>query len=167
MGYIEAIKDGFRIVHRNWQLVLVHLGMVIVSFIGFLILVIIPLAIVFIKVGIDLTGLTGIKDILRVLGNPSEIISKYFWLVLIVIMSLLFYIIIAVALGIYVFSGSLGVIGRALRDRSLKFSMQAFFAEAKKLFFRLLGFTAIIGILLIAATFVLGILGGGVARINQ
>lgn len=165
MSSIEAIKDGVRVIHRNWQLLLVNLGMVIVSFIGFFVLVGIPLAVALITFGIDLTGLRGIRDILWILKNPSEIISRYFWLVLIVVVSFLLYIILAAALGIFVFGGSVGIIGRSLRDRALKFSMHSFFSEARGLFLRVLGFTAAIGIILIAFTFALGILGGSIAAI--
>lgn len=165
MTYIEAIKDGFRVVHRNWQLVLVQIGMVIVSTVGFFIIVGIPLAIAFIIFGIDLTRYTEIKDIFRILKEPSGIISKYLGLLLIVIASLLLYIILVSMLGIYVFGGTVGVIGRALRDRTLKFSMHTFFNEAKKLFLRVLGFTTLIGLILIAAAFVLGVLGGGIAAL--
>jgi hypothetical protein len=162
MTYIEAIKDGFRLVQRNWQLVLVQVGMVIVSTVGFFIIVGIPLAIAFIIFGIDLTGLADIKDIFRILKEPSGIISRYLGLLFIVIASFLLYIIMVSMLGIYVFGGSIGVIGRALRDRTSKFRMHTFFAEAKRLFLRVLGFTAVIGIILIAAAFVLGVLGGGI-----
>ncbi len=165
MTYIEAIKDGFRLVHRNWQLVLVQLGMVILSSIGFFIIVGIPLAIAFIVFGIDLTGLTNVKEIFRTLKVPSEVISRYLGLLLIVIASLLLYIIMVAMLGIYVFGGSVGVIGRSLRDRPLKFSMHTFFDEARRLFLRLLGLTCIIGIILIAVAFVLGILGGSIAAL--
>src|SRR4030066_1586330 len=165
MTYIEAVKDGFRLVHRNWQLVLVQLGMLIVSSIGFFVIVGIPLAIAFIIFGVDLTGLTDVKDIFRTIKEPSDVISRYLGLILIVIASLLLYIIMVVMLGIYVFGGSIGVIGRSLRDRYLKFSMHTFFVEAKRLFLRLLGFTCIIGIIVIAVAFVLGVLGGGVATL--
>jgi hypothetical protein len=165
MTYIEAIKDGFRIVHRNWQLVLVQISMVIVSTVGFFIIVGIPLAIAFIIFGIDLTKYTEIKDIFRILKEPSGIISRYIGLLLIVIASLLLYIIMVSMLGIYVFGGSIGVIGRALTDRNLKFSKHTFFDEAKRLFLRVLGFTAVICIILTAAAFVLGVLGGGIAAL--
>jgi len=165
MSYIDAIKNGFRVIHRNWQLVLVHLGMMIISFLGFFIVVGIPLAVAFIIFGIDLTGLIEIKDLLRVFRDPSQIVSRYFGLVLIVITSLLLYIIMAASFGLYVFGGSVGVIGRALQDKTIKFSMRTFFHEAKRLFIRLLGFTAAIGIILILAAFVLGILGGGIAAL--
>jgi len=165
MTYIEAIKDGFRIVHRNWQLVLVQISMVIVSTAGFFIIVGIPLAIAFIIFGIDLTRYTEIKDIFRIFKEPTGIISKYLGLLLIVIASLLLYIILVSMLGIYVFGGTVGVIGRALRDKTLKFSMHTFFNEAKRLFLRILGFTAVIGIILLVAAFILGILGGGIAAL--
>ncbi len=162
MTYIEAIKDGFGLVHRNWQLVLIQIGMVLVSSIGFFIVVGIPLAVAFIIFGIDLTGLTNAKDILSILKEPFDLVSRYLGLFLLVIASFLLYIIMVAMLGIYVFGGSIGVIGRAIKDRYLKFSMRIFFDEAKRLFPRVLGFTAVIGIIVIAAAFVLGTLGGGV-----
>jgi len=165
MSYIDAIKNGFRVIHRNWQLVLVQLGMMIISFLGFFIIVGIPLAVAFIIFGIDLTGLIEIKDLLRVFRDPSQIVSRYFGLFLIVITSLLLYIIMAASFGMYVFGGSVGVIGRALQDMTMKFSMRTFFYEAKRLFIRLFGFTAVIRILLILAAFILGILGGGIAAL--
>ena len=165
MSYIDAIKNGFRIINRNWQLVLVQLGMMIISFLGFFIIVGIPLAVAFIIFGIDLTGLIEIKDLLRVFRDPSQIVSRYFGLFLIVLTSLLLYIIMAASFGMYVFGGSVGVIGRALQDMTMKFSMRTFFHEAKRLFIRLFGFTSVIGILLILAAFILGILGGGIAAL--
>lgn len=165
MTFIEAVKDGFRLVHRNWQLVLVQFGMVIVSSIGFFVIVGIPLAIAFIIFGVDLTGFTDVKDIFRTIKEPSDVISRYLGLILIVIASLLLYIIMVAMLGIYVFGGSIGVIGKSLMERYLKFSMYTFFIEAKRLFLRLLGFTCIIGIIVIAVAFILGVIGGGVATL--
>ena len=165
MTNIEAIKDGFRLINRNWQLILVQLGMVIISTIGFFIIVGIPLAIAFIIFGIDLTGLTDLKDIFKILKEPSAIISRYFGLFFIIIASFMLYIILIALFGIYIFGGSVGVLGRSLKDRTLRFSMHTFFDEAKKLFTRLFGFTTVIGILVIIAAFILGILGGSVAAL--
>lgn len=161
MGYLEVIKEGFKVVHRIWQLLLVQLGMVVLSGIGFFVLVGIPLAIAFVLFSIDLTGIAEIGDILRLLKEPSDIISKYFGLVLIVIGGLLMYIVLVATFSIYVFGGSVGVIGKALGDKTMKFSMHTFFSEAKRLFLPMLGFTSLVGIILIATAFVLGILGGG------
>jgi hypothetical protein len=165
LTYIEAIKDGFGVIHKNWELVLIQVVMVIVSIIGFFIIVGIPLAIAFIIFGVDLTGLTDIKDIFRIFKEPSDIISRYLVLILTVIASILLYIIMVAMLGIYVFGGSIGIIGKSLMDRYLKFSMHTFFVEAKRLFIRLVGFTCVIGIILIVAAFILGIFGGGITAL--
>lgn len=162
MGYAEVIKEGFRVIHRIWQLLLVQLAMVILSGIGFFVFVGIPLAIAFVIFSIDLTGIAKIEDIFRLFKGSSDILSRYFGLVLIVVGGFLTYIILAAIFSIYVFAGSVGIIGRALIDKTLKFSMPLFFSEAKRLFLPMLGFTSIVGIILIAAAFIFGILGGGV-----
>lgn len=165
MTFIEAIKDGFRLVNRNWQLVLIQLSMVFVSSIGFFIIVGIPLAIAFIIFGIDLTELANVRDIFRILREPSDILSRYLGLFLIVLSSFLLYITLVALLGIYVFGGAIGVIGNSIRERASRFNAHTFFGEAKRLFLRLLGFTSVIGIIFVLAAFFLGILGGGIAAL--
>jgi hypothetical protein len=161
--YIKAVKDGFNMVHKNWQLLLIQLGMVVMSSVGFFIIVGIPLAVAFIIFGVDLTGFTSAKDILRTLREPSDILSRYLGLVIIVFASLLLYLVTVAMFGIYVFGGCIGVLGISLKNSFFKFSMHAFFVEAKRLFLRLLGFTCMIGIALIVAAFILGILGGSIS----
>jgi len=164
MRYIDAIKEGFKLVHRVWQLVLVQLSMMFISGIGFFVFVGVPLAVALILFSVDLTGIIE-KDIFQLLKEPSEIISKYFWVVLFVISGLLIYLLAVITFSIYVFGGSVGVIGKALENKTLRFSMHLFFSEAKRLFLPMLGFTTVVGILLIAVAFVFGILGGGVVAL--
>ena len=165
MKYIEAMKDGFLLINRHWPLVLIQVGMMFISIIGFFIIVGIPLAIAFIIFGIDLTELTDLRDIFRILRGPSDLLSKYIGLILIVLASFILYFLMVTMLGIYVFGGSIGVIGRSIRDKTRKFTSQAFLEEAKRLFLRMLGFTSVIGVILIVVFFVLGIFGGGVASL--
>lgn len=164
MGHIEAIKEGFKLVHRVWQLVLVQLSMMFISAIGFFIFVGVPLAFALILFSVDLTGIIE-KDIFQLLKEPSELISKYFGIVLFVISGLLIYFLAVITFSIYVFGGSVGVIGKALENKTLRFSMHLFFSEAKRLFLPMLGFTTLVGILLIAVAFVFGILGGGIVAL--
>lgn len=163
MAFIEAIKCGFRLINRNWQLVLIQVGLAVASSIGFFIIVGIPLAVAFIVFGIDLTNFANAGDIFKILGSYTESLSKYLVLGVVIIASFFLYLIIVGILGIYIFAGSIGVIGRAVTGKEQRFSMQIFFEEAKRLFPRLLGFTLIIGIILTATAFLLGILGGGIA----
>lgn len=163
--YTEAIRNGFTIINKNWQLVLIQFGAMFVGFIGFFVIVGIPLAIAFIIFGLDLTGLSRFEDVFRTLREPSEILSRYFALVVLVLVSLLLYITLVLALGIFLFGGSIGVISKAIRDGLWKFRMKEFLTEGKRLFFPLLGFTTLIGLIFIAVAFVLGLFGGAIAAI--
>jgi hypothetical protein len=137
--------------------------MMLLNCMGFFIMVGIPLGIAFIIFGLDLTGLAEIKDVMGVLRNPAELLSKYFMLVMIVLSSFLLYIVLVTTAGLYVFSGSVGVIGRSITDPSLKFSMRGFFSEAKKNFFPLMWYSLVVGLIFLLIAFILGIFGGGVA----
>ncbi len=165
MTYGDAIRDGIRIVNRNWQLVLLQLGMVFISSIGLIIIVGIPLAIAFIIFGVDLTEMADVRDILKLIRGSSEMVSKYLGLLLAVLACVLLYLLFVILLGMYVFSGSVGIIGRSIRDSEARFHLRTFFEEARKHFFRLLAFTSLIGVVFIVVAFVLGILGGGIAAL--
>jgi hypothetical protein len=73
MTFNEAIKGGFRVVNRNWQLVLIQLSMVFISSIGFFIIVGIPLAVAFIIFGVDLTEMASLHDIAKILKEEGFI----------------------------------------------------------------------------------------------
>ena len=165
MIYSDSIKSGFRLINSRWQLVAVQAAMMLLNCMGFFVMVGIPLGIAFIIFGLDLTGLAQLKDVVGVLRNPAELLSKYFGLVLIVLSSFLLYIIMVTTIGLYIFSGSVGFIGRSILDPSLKFSLRSFFGEAKKQFFPLMWYSLFIGMIFILIAFVLGIFGGGVAAI--
>jgi len=167
MTYTDAVKSGFRLINRNWQLVALQAGMMIANCIGFFVIVGIPLGIAFIIFGLDLTGLAEARDIMGMLRHPSELFSKYIGLVLIVLCSFLLYLLIVTTAGIFVFAGSVGSVGRAVLDPLRKFSMKVFFAEAKKLFMPMMWFSLVIGLVFIAIAFLLGLFGGGVAAIVQ
>lgn len=165
MTYSDAIKTGFGLVHKNWQLVLVQVAMMVISCIGFFVFIGIPLAVAFVMFGLDLTELTRLKDLIGTMREPSEIISRYMGLFLVFLGSFLIYLLFIAAIGIYVFGGSAGLIGRMVRDNAFRFNMNTFFSEGKRLFFPLVGFTTIIGVIFIGVAFVLGLFGGGIAAI--
>ena len=97
--------------------------------------------------------------------EPSEIISRYLGLFLVFLVSFIIYLLVVASIGLYVFGGSAGLIGRAVRDNTVRFDLNIFFSEGKRLFFPLVGFTAIIGVIFIGVAFILGIFGGGIAAI--
>jgi hypothetical protein len=163
--YGEAIRNGFKIVNRNWQLVLIQMGAMFASFAGFFILVGVPLAVAFIIFGLDLTELSRIQDALRTFREPAEMLSKYFTLVVLILSSLLMYLLVVLAIGLFIFGGSIGVITRILEGSDDKFHMKTFVSEGKRLFFPLVGFTTLAGLIFILVAFVLGLFGGAIAAI--
>ncbi len=165
MRYAEAIGNGFKVINKNWQLVLIQVGAIFASFIGFFILVGLPMAVAFIIFGLDLTELSRLEDIFRTLREPSGLITRYLGLVIFLLVSFLLYIIVILALGIFVFGGSIGVISRSIKEGIEKFSIRLFFSEGRRLFFPLIWFTTIIGLIFIALAFVLGLFGGAIAAI--
>jgi hypothetical protein len=167
MTYTDAVKSGFRLINSRWQLVVVQVGMMIANCIGFFVIVGIPLGIAFVIFGLDLTGLAETRDIMGLLRHPSELISKYMGLVLLVLASFLFFVVVVSTVGLFVFAGSIGTIGRSVSDPTQKFSVKLFIAEAKRMFFRLMWFSLFMGLVFITIAFLLGLLGGGVAAIVQ
>lgn len=174
MTYSDAIKNGFRLVNKNWQLVLIQFGMMLVNCIGFFVFVGIPLAVAFVIFGLDLTEMTELKNLLGTMKDASEIITKYLGLIIVLVVSFVVYLLVATAVGLYVFGGSAGMIGRAVRDSYNRFNMNTFFSEGKRLFWPLAGFAAIIGIfavvigiIFLGVAFVLGVFVGGIGVITS
>lgn len=165
MRYIEAIHGGLRTINRNWQLVLIQVVAMFASFVGFFFVVGIPLAIAFIIFGLDLTDLSRIEGFFRTFREPSEILSKYFALVILVLTSLLLYITFVLVLGIFLFGGAIGVISQSVEGTEEKFQMKVFFSEGRKLFFPLVGFTSLVGLIFLFVAFILGLLGGMVSAL--
>lgn len=165
MSYSETIKNGFRIINSRWQLIAVQAAMMLLNCVGFFIIVGIPLGIAFIIFGLDLTGLAEMKDIMAMVRNPAELVSKYFGLILIILACFLFYIGLVTTAGLYVFSGSIGVIGRGISDPLSRFSSKSFFSEARRLFFPMMWYSLLIGLVFLGITFLLGLFGGGIAAV--
>lgn len=163
--YSEAIRSGFRLVNRNLQLVAIQAGLMLANCVGFFVIVMIPLVMAFVVFGFDLAGLRETGHLFNTLQNTPALLSKYFGLVLVVLTSFLIYIVAAAMLWLFVFGGAAGVIGRSIVEPSRKFSMKGFLAEARRLFAPLLWYALLIGLMLIAAAFVMSILSGGASAV--
>lgn len=165
MTYSDAIKNGFRLVNKNWQLVLIQFGMMLVNCIGFFVFVGIPFAVAFVIFGLDLTEMTELKNLLGTMKDATEIITKYLGLIIVLVVSFVVYLLVAASVGLYVFGGSTGTIGSAVSGSSDRFNMHIFFSEGKRFFWPLAGFTAIIGTIFLGVAFVIGVFAGGIGVI--
>jgi len=155
MGYINVIKTGVQNLNRNYQLLVIHMGTLILAFILFLLIVGIPLVIAFTKIGLELPekGLTGLIEI--IINN----LSVYKTFVLTIITSLLTYLLISSLLFVYIIAGTCGVLTDSLKDGG-SFSWKNFTHRGKELFGGFLRLS-IVGILLfLLISFFAGLIGG-------
>ena len=165
MTYSNVVKNGFKLIYKNWQLVPIQFGMMLVNGIGFFVFVGIPLAAAFVIFGLDFTEMTELKNLLGTMKDASEIITKYLGFIIVLAVRFVVYLFVAAAVGLYVFGGSAGIIGRAVKDGVKRFNKNMFFSEGKRLFWPLVGFTAIIGIIFLGVAFVIGVFAGGIGII--
>jgi hypothetical protein len=159
MGCFGDIARGFRLVHDNWPLILIQAVMIVMGIIGLIIFVGIPVVAAFVSVGMDAAELGRMEKLLDTLEDPSVLVSEYLSLAVVTVLSVFVYLVFWSLLWIYVLGGSAGVLGRALKEPAARFSIRGFFSEAKRLFFPLTGYAAIVGLIVIGAALMLGVLG--------
>lgn len=167
MTYTSIIKESMVAVHRNWQLIVIQLLFMILSFVSFFLIVGIPVAIAFIIFGLDLTELLRLKDVFSAFKGTSELLSKYFGIAVFIIFSLLLYIAFMTVLWVFAFGATVSMLAKTILDESQRFSTKAFFAEGKRMFVPVFVFSIIIGIIFLFLTFILGILGDGASKIIE
>lgn len=163
MTLTDAIRSGFTIINKQWQLVAIQVVLWIINCIFLFLLVGVPFIIALVMLGIDITTLAAGNNLTGLLQNPVELFSKYLGLVLVVITAIFVYVLVATTLWIYVYGGTAGIIGQTLLEPSLQFSMRSFFGQAKKFFFPLMWYFFVIGLVFTAIVFVIGLFGGGTA----
>ncbi|MFN3739385.1 MAG: hypothetical protein ACK4TF_01770 [Thermodesulfovibrionales bacterium] len=157
MRYRDALKQGIDRINKNYQLLFVQIGALIITFFLFILVVGVPLIIVFTKTGIEFpeNGFKGLTELIFKEGG----LSAYLSIVITVILSLSLYIIIASTIFIYAIAGTSGVIMYSISGRE-NYSWRLFTGLGRKLFKRFL-LLSILGLLmLIMISFLAGLFSG-------
>ncbi len=164
MNYGSSVKEGFRVVNRRWQLVLIRIVASIINCAAFFIIVGIPLFIAIMVAGVELATtnagalLAGLKD---------AFLRGYFAISILVLTSILLYITFAAFLWLYVLSGSMGIVARELTGPGGEFSLKTFFAEARKHFMPLTRFYTLVGLGIMLVSIVIGVAVGGAVYLTE
>jgi len=164
---MDSIKNGFSLINKQWQLVIVQFVLSLIGCVGFFLIVGIPLIAIVIALGLDVAEITKLKDYLFEIESPIDLLKSYLGIGLVLIASITLYAAFAFSLWIYGLGGSSGVIASAIRDKGYRFSTHGFMIEAKRHFYHLLGYTTLVGAILLLVFFVLGIIGGGLVAISS
>lgn len=157
MTFGEDIKEGFRVINRNLPLIIIQIGVMIISFLVFIIIVGIPVAYTILYIGIDPVRL---KEILSNLVDPLGFFQKYTGPVIFIGTAFMLYITVVTCLAIFVFGGNLAIIKNSIRDQSERFSFKKFLKEGKRYFLPLCWLTLILGLLFLLFIFIIGALVG-------
>jgi hypothetical protein len=165
MSTIDAIKEGFRLIHRNWQLIILQFLVSVLCFLGFLVIVGIPLVAAFVITGIDLASIGGLEDILDRAEDPLALINNFLGIIAVAAVSLIVYLLLAISIFIFALGGSAGIIALSLKDPGQRYRTGLFFSEGKRWFMSLMGLTALIGLIYIGA-FILIAAGGGLTALS-
>lgn len=154
MKYIDAFKEGFGLINRNWQLVAIQTVVLIINCLGFFFVVALPIIIAVIMTGTEIENFPDIRELPHAF---SRYLTEYFVLFLVGLFFLLVYIVVVSILAIFMYAGSSGVIAHGIRNPLEKFSLKRFFSEGKRLFFPILWYLTVVGLLL-TVLFLIGVL---------
>jgi hypothetical protein len=160
VGCFECIGRGFRLVHLNWQLVLIQVALALINILVLVMIVGIPAVAVFVALGMDIQDLGGLQQTLMNLQDPVDLVLEYLGLVLVVVFCFVVYLCVWFIIWAYVLGGTLGVLRNSLLEPSEAFSMQSFFSGAGRLFMPLLWYMTLVGLALTGVVLAIVMLGG-------
>lgn len=162
---IESIKEGFRLVHRNLALVFLRIAVNIINLTGVFIFLGIPVIAAVALLGFDLAQA---KDLVPLLArDPLDVFSRYLGLMLTTVTAFIFYLFFASFFLLYALSGIVGVLKKAAVDTQYKFTLASFFREAGRNFSRLFWLISLVLLFFIMILVGLVFLGGIIAAVQQ
>lgn len=162
MAFWEPIGAGFRVIHRNWQLVVIQVALSALGLAGLAVAVGAALAAAFYILGMDVSQLAALRDLIN---DPEALLSRYLGLVLLIVLGVLVYVLFLSLLWLFVVAGSAGTIGLSIREPSREFSMRTFLSEGRRLFSPLTGYALLASLIAIGLFIALGIIGGGIGSV--
>jgi hypothetical protein len=167
MSYITILKEGIRVVNRNWQLVLIQMATMLFSFASFFFIVGIPIGIAFVIFGMDFTEILRLRNIESLFIGSAELLNKYFAMALVLFLSIIIYVIAVSVTWIFAIAGVAGILKDSIVDSNQRFYFRVFFSEGKHNFFPVMGYVILVSLIFIGIAFLLGIGGGAASKIIE
>lgn len=162
---IECIKEGFALVNRNLQLVVIRIVFSVINLVSLSVFLGVPMLVAIMYLGLDLAQARELIPFL--LKNPLEFVYKYLGLIFLFFASVIFYMIFMSLLFLYVLSGTVGVLKNAAVNVQYRFSLSSFFKEARMNFSRLFWLVSLVLLIVIVLFLALMVSGGIFAGIVQ
>ncbi|MEO5358680.1 MAG: hypothetical protein H7844_15475 [Nitrospirae bacterium YQR-1] len=146
MTFSDAIKTGINTVNKNWMLVIINTITMMVSMVGFAIIVIVPVVVLLLIIGAD--SVHSFENL-----DPQQLFAlfdtKYLGLALFFGVLVAIYSVFVMAAMLFLYGASSGIIAKSISNNEFVFSFNSFMSEGKRLFTPMLGFTSLTGFLAI------------------
>jgi len=159
----DLVKKSIDSASKNWQIVLLHFGLLFVYAIGFMIMVAAPFAVI-LAGSMDL-NLQGISDLPYAFGNITNMIVQNIVGLAVAMLALLLYLTIVSTVALYVFGATLGMLVKTVREEDYRFSLSSFMREGNRFFGRMIWLTFCLGLIFLAIMIGISIIAGGGAMI--
>lgn len=157
MNIFASINDSLKTVHRNYQLLFIHFLFLFIAFFGLFFILSIPLGVLFVVFGIDLTDILK-GSFIEIVLSSLKLLKKFLIFAVIFLLTLFVYLILVAGLWVYIFSGTLGIMSAYLQE-GFPFKLRNFHRFGKNYFWKVGLFSIFSALTFILITGVLLFLG--------
>jgi len=154
----DTIKKSIDSAAKNWQIVLIHFVLLFFYIIGFIIMVVVPFAVI-LAGNIDL-NLQTISDPINAFGNITNLLVQNLASLAVAVLALLLYLTLVSTVALYIFSATMGTLEKTVREKDYRFSLSSFMREGNRFFGRVMWLTFLLGLILVAFMICVSILVG-------
>jgi len=156
LNIFSSINEGLKTIHKNYQILFIHFAFLFVAFFSLFFILSIPLGVLFVIFGIDLTDILK-GSFIEIIISSISLLKKFLIFAVVFLLSLIIYIFFVVSLWIYIFSGTLGIIYQYL-EKGIVFNFKDFHHYGKKLFWKMGAYSVFSAFLFLILTFILGLI---------
>ncbi|MBF0536697.1 MAG: hypothetical protein HQL03_00415 [Nitrospirae bacterium] len=140
--------------NKNWAVVAIQLVVVFVTMTGLVVLIAIPLVLAAVVFG---SNLTEIVNNFSMEYLARLITARHLTIAIVIALVLTIYIIAMFLLLFFIYGASCGLLGRSVREPEHGFTLKGFYVEGKRMFFPLLGFNVVIGLIAVTESVVIAL----------
>ena len=155
---IDTIKKSIGSAAKNWQIVLVHFVLLLFYIAGFMVMVAAPFAVI-LAGNLELNP-QNINDLINVFGNIANLLTQNLVGFAVAMLALLLYLTIVTTVALYVFSATLGMLGKTVMEDNYRFSLSSFMREGRRFFVRVMWLTFFLGLVFLALMIGISIVAG-------
>ncbi|NOX21319.1 MAG: hypothetical protein GXO99_08735, partial [Nitrospirae bacterium] len=150
MDISRALKEGLSLANRNLPIILVKLVVAFIGILGFIFFVILPVSFALFLAGVSPFILTNLQA-------HEGLITSLPWVMLFSVFALVVFLLFSIAMNLFVYAATVGLMIKTKRDPAFKFRLGDFFSNGKRGFWPIFNYLALTG----TSTVVLIIMAAG------